>query len=38
MRKTAVKKTVIKLSLKYHPMSVGNPCLAEPNIEVLLFA
>ena len=27
--------TVIKLSLKYFPMSEGNTCIAKPNLEVL---
>ena len=26
---------VIKLSLKYYPMSEGNTCLAESNLEIL---
>ena len=30
--------TVIKLSLKYSPMSEGNTCIAEPNLEALSFA
>ena len=29
--------TVTKLSLKYAPMSEGNTCIVEPNLEVLLF-
>ena len=28
-------KAVIKNELKYFPMSEGNTCIAEPNLEVL---
>ena len=34
----ATRTTVIKLSLKYSPVSDSNTCIADPNLEALLFA
>ena len=33
--KTTTTTAVIKNELKYFPMSDGNTCIAEPNLEVL---
>ena len=34
----ATRTTVIKLSFKYSPVSDSNTCIADPNLEALLFA
>ena len=33
--KIEIKTTRLKNELKYSPMSVGNTCIGEPNLEVL---
>ena len=35
MKLEATTTTVIKNELKYSPMSIGNACVAEPNLDVL---
>ena len=35
MKLEATTTTVIKNELKYSPMSKGNACVAEPNLDVL---